>query len=264
MSVDRFILLYHTMLHVCHSDPETSGRGHKITPLISTLIEKFNEHYEPYQEISVDESMIGFKGRVIFRMYCPKKPTKWGLLVKTVACPHTGYLLNAHLYCGRNDDRNVEPGLTKTEQYFLDLLTPFANKGHHVFCDRLYSSVTLAEKLYERKFHVTGTIMPNRKHLPAEIKNPSGIQKGEIRAFRSSNILCLCWKDKRVVTMISTYHKGNETIIKNVRGRGDAEKPVVVEEYNKHMSEVDLHDQMNKYYDHSRKSVKWWKKVFFG
>ena len=188
MSVDRFILLYHTMLHVCHSDPDTPGRGHKITPL-TTLVEKFNEHYEPFQELSVDESMIGYKGRVIFKMYCPKKPTKWGLLVTTVACPHTGYLLNAHLYCGRDDDRNVEPGLTKTEKYFLDLLTPFDNKVHHVFCAaQLYSSVSLAEKLFERKFYLTGTIMVNRKQLPHEIKNTKGIQKGEIKAYRSNNI----------------------------------------------------------------------------
>ena len=64
--------------------------------------------------------------------------------------------------------------------------------------------------------------------------------------------------------MISTYHKGDETVTKNVRGRDDTvKKPVVIENYNKYMSGVDLHDQFNKYYEHSRKSVKWWKKVFF-
>lgn len=265
MSCNRFLLLYHTFLHVCHSDPSTnSGRGLKITPLLDKLVRHFRDHYEPFQEISVDESMIGFKGRLSFKMYSPIKPTKWGVMMRTAACPHTGYLLNAILYCGRDSHQILEEGISKTGQAVLDVVAPFSNRGHHVYSDRLYSSIALAENLYRKGFHYTGTIQLNRVGIPPQAKNVSGMRRGDISAFRRDNVLVLNWRDKRIVSMISTYSKGNETEEVNVRARQEpVTKPAVVVDYNKHMSGVDLHDQLNKYYVCSRKSVKWWKKVFF-
>ena len=40
-------------------------------------------------------------------------------------------------------------------------------------------------------------------------------------------------------------------------------KPMVVDQYNKYMLGVDLLDQRMSYYQFVRKSVKWWRKVFF-
>ena len=40
-------------------------------------------------------------------------------------------------------------------------------------------------------------------------------------------------------------------------------KPVVVDDYNHKMIGVDKLDQMMSYYSFKRKSVKWWRKVFF-
>ena len=265
ISCNRFLLLYHTTLHVCHTNPNTnSDRAHKITPLLEKLVHNFQHHYIPFQELSVNESMIGYKGRVAFRMYCPKKPSEWGLLMRTAACSHTDYLLNAVLYSGRNVNQNLEEGISKTGQAFIGAVSPFANRGHHIYCDRLYSSVALVENLYRNGFHYTGTIQLNRVGIPKKAKNVRGMRPGDISAFRRNNVLLLNWRDKRIVSMISTYNKGDEMVPVNMRARTDPViKPIAVLDYNKHMSGVDLHDQLNKYYESSRKSVKWWKKVFF-
>ena len=45
--------------------------------------------------------MIGFKGRLGFIQYMPKKPTKWGLKAFVLADAHTGYTYNWHLYTGK-------------------------------------------------------------------------------------------------------------------------------------------------------------------
>ena len=210
--------------------------------------------------------MIGYKGRVTFRVYCPKKPSKRVLLMRTAACPHTGYLLNVVLYCGRNVNQNLEEGISKTGQAVIDVISPFANCGHHIYCDRLYSPVALVENLYRKRFHYAGTIQLNRLGIPKKAKNVQRMRSGDISAFRRNNVLILNWRDKRIVSMISTYNKGDETVPVNMRARTDlVTKPVALVGYNKHMSGsgVDLHDQLNKYYESSRKSVKWWKKVFF-
>ena len=44
--------------------------------------------------------MIGFKGRLGFVQYMPKKPTKWGLKAFVLADGVTGYALNWKLYTG--------------------------------------------------------------------------------------------------------------------------------------------------------------------
>jgi hypothetical protein len=40
-------------------------------------------------------------------------------------------------------------------------------------------------------------------------------------------------------------------------------KPMVVDQYNKYMLGVDRLDQRMSYYQFVRKSVRWWRKVFF-
>lgn len=48
-----------------------------------------------------------------------------------------------------------------------------------------------------------------------------------------------------------------------VPGRPDRLKPKVIDAYNKAMGGVDKADQLAVYYCFQRKSIKWWKKVFF-
>ena len=61
--------------------------------------------------------------------------------------------------------------------------------------------------------------------------------------------MCLKWMDKMPVAMLSTIHsnevstKHRRTRSKNI-GMKDINRPVVVDEYNKYMGEVDHSDQM--------------------
>ena len=58
-------------------------------------------------------------------------------------------------------------------------------------------------------------------------------------------------------------HMHAPTRISTCRHGQMKQKPVVVEDYNQHMSGVDKLDQMMAYYSFLHKSVKWWRKVFF-
>jgi hypothetical protein len=53
--------------------------------MVDYLDRKFREYYIPGRNICIDESTIGFKGRVIFKCFTPKKPTEWGLRVYVLA-----------------------------------------------------------------------------------------------------------------------------------------------------------------------------------
>ena len=51
----------------------------KCALLLEKLLTNFKCNYNLGRELSIDEHMIGFKGRTSFIQYMPKKPTKWGL-----------------------------------------------------------------------------------------------------------------------------------------------------------------------------------------
>lgn len=53
-------------------------RFYKIIPFMEELATQFRNYYAPSQNLTVDESMISFKGRSKAKFYIPSKPTKWG------------------------------------------------------------------------------------------------------------------------------------------------------------------------------------------
>ena len=73
----------------------------KVRPFLDPLIRNFQEAYHPSRELSIDESMIGFKGRLSFIQYLPKKKTtKWGMKAFVLADSKNGYTYNWRLYTG--------------------------------------------------------------------------------------------------------------------------------------------------------------------
>ena len=102
---DRFSLILR-FIHLNDSTKYTpKGQpGHdplfKIRPFMEPLLEAFKQKYKLRREISLDESMIGFKGRLWFIQYMPKKPTKWGMKAYVLADSISGYTWGWKLYAG--------------------------------------------------------------------------------------------------------------------------------------------------------------------
>ena len=98
----------------------------KIRPFMDKLIANFQCKYIPGRELSLDESMIGFKGRLGFVQYMPKKPTKWGLKAFVLADGESGYALNWKLYTGR-----LEGGaITTMYVYTMTLVCTIIHMGN--------------------------------------------------------------------------------------------------------------------------------------
>jgi hypothetical protein len=64
----------------------------------------------------------------------------------------------------------------------------------------------------------------------------------------------LKWKDKKEVTMISTYH-GQETRMKLMKCKQGKQKPVSVLDYDENMGGVDLKDHLLQPYLLERKKM---------
>ena len=85
MSRNRFESIWQAW-HFSDSSQQTqdSGRLFKIWPVYKYFAQKFRSVYSPKQEVSLDESMIPWRGRLKFRTYNPGKITKYGVLVRMV------------------------------------------------------------------------------------------------------------------------------------------------------------------------------------
>ena len=105
MSGRRFELLM-SYFHLNDSQLQPSrdspnfDRQYKLRPLLDMIVNSFQSLYIPNQHISIDETMIGFKGRLAWIQYVPKKPTKWGIKAWVLADSQTGYVWKFKLYTG--------------------------------------------------------------------------------------------------------------------------------------------------------------------
>ena len=120
----------------------------------------------------------------------------------------------------------------------------------------------LAEALHANETAFTGTAVKDRMNLPDPIRSGETPVVGQVLAFRSSrNLLALSWrakKGKAPVVMISTECSAQMVTVSNT------EKPSVVNVYNHNVNGVDIADQYCISYPFTRKTLKRWRKVFFG
>ena len=154
-----------------------------------------------------------------------------------------------------------------THAVVMKLVEPIEDRGHHVFMDNYYTSPQVFAVLRSNGFGACGTLRLNRRGLPAAIKQR--VKKQEIKAIRlDASMLAIKWMDKRLVTVLTTIH--DDSVVEVERrsrhapgGTERIEKPQAVAEYNHYTGGVDTADQLLSYYGFSRRTVKWWRRVFF-
>ena len=193
MPRDRFELLF-WLLHVSHSDSAEEKRIDKVGLLLQSMLTRFRRRYYPGCELAVDETMVGFRGRFAAKQYMPNKPTKWGIKCFTLADSANGYMLNVLVYTGRYtlEDAGNE-SLPQPARVVLHLAEPYLGCGHHMFTDRYYTSLPLAQTLHSLQTGFTGTCMKNRTDLPDDVRGQLRLQHGQVAAYRADHLLTLAW-----------------------------------------------------------------------
>ena len=176
MNRNRFHLLLKFFHFNDNKDPnynendEKHDRLHKVRPLIDLLRSRFRSLYTPGKHLSVDESLILYKGRLHFKQYIRTKIAKFGVkLYELTTCD--GITLDFLVYCGKgmfaDDDINSE--MPSSERIPSVLMETFLGKGHVLFTDNYYTSPTIAKYLIASKIHLCGTVRSNRYNYPKEI-----------------------------------------------------------------------------------------------
>ncbi|KAF9422075.1 hypothetical protein HW555_002096, partial [Spodoptera exigua] len=181
---------------LCVADDQAKGER-KVLDFIKTLNNNFQLIYGPSKELSTDESLILFRGRIFFRQYIKSKKARYGIkfYVLTTA---SGYILDMIMYRGKY--ASAETG-KKTQNIVLKLLEPYVFKGHHVFMDNFYNSVELSQKLFDLRRLYCGTLRKNRKGNPRVLTSLK-LKKGDYYWYRKGQIYVSIWRDKRPELLI--------------------------------------------------------------
>ncbi len=282
MSRDRFILLKRCLHFNDNEDPnfdptaEDRDRLHKIRPMIDTINERCQLVYIPDKHITVDESLILFRGRLIFKQTIRTKRARVGVKLYPL-CTSDGITLGLRIYSAQNipyEDVNVPYQFTTSEQIVLNLVEPYFDKGYEVFTDNYYTSPQLASYLHLQGTHLSGTIRPNRHGYPTQEMAGENLDLGQIVNYVSEDnkLLAVKYREARdrasgqpkIVHMLTTAHDIS-TVDTGRRTRRDLPiiKPKCVSQYNQHMGGVDLTDQQLGLQSlcPMKKTLKWYHKV---
>lgn len=260
---DRYVFLLR-MLYFSEITTTTFDKLVKIREFCNKLRLSFQNNFNPFCNICIDESLLLYKGRLSFKQYIPSKRNRFGIKSFILCDCKTGYVLNFIVYAG--SDSNVtkitEKSLGKSGEIVISLLESYLGKKHTLFVDNWYTSPALFAYLHDNMTNACGTVKRRRKDMPTMNEK---LKTGEI-CFRSSpNMLALKWQDKREVYMLTTCHSADFVNTKkvNYRTKQVIQKPSCIVDYTANMGAIDNRDKVISNVESVRKSTKWYKKYFF-
>ena len=257
MSRNRFVELHR---HITFDDVtiREAAREHDrmcaFRELSDLLADRFRHWYLPNENVTVDEQLVGFRGRCSFRVYMPDKPAKFGIKVWAACDAHTFYCSNFDVYCG------AVPGdpLHNDPHEVVMRMTGHLGKGYNVTTDNYFTSLPLANALLRCGAPKTlvGTVRKNKREVPPDFLNVSDRErKSSIFGFHEKATLLSYIPDKKikkVVLLLSTLH--HDDAIRNIDG---VVKPDIIHFYNRTKSGVDTMDEMVASFRCYRRSARW-------
>ena len=187
-------------------DDANHDKLYKVRPLLDFVVSSIRSECIPTKNLSIDEAMIPFKGRLGIKQYMPLKPVKRGIKVWECADASNGCVCNLSVYTGKERHANPEQGLRYCVVH--NLTWSLVGKNHHVFIDNFFSSIVLAENLLSDQIYVCGTVRSNWQGIPREItpttQQVKRLRQGESLFLRKENVVVTVWKDKKPVYFLST------------------------------------------------------------
>ena len=242
--------------------------GNSKVAKVETLFNMLREQCQQFgvfdEFLSVDESMIPYKGLHSARQFMRSKPVRFGLKM-WMLCGSTGYPYNFEIYTGKEANRKEPLG----EYVVNKMLTAVSDVECHVlFFDNFFTSHRLIANLATKGIRACGTVRENRTDR-CPLKPSKLIQKEERGSYDyrcDGNVLCVKWNDNRPVTIASNYygvtplHKA-ERYVKG-EGRKRITQPDAIYKYNKGMGGVDVCDRKLSSYRPRLRTRKWWWNLF--
>ena len=259
-----------TFLSIMTFDDKNTRSERKRTDKFAAFREVFemwNENLPKYFTtsgfVTIDEQLIASRCRSPNRIFNPKKPGKFGELVRWMGDAEYRYFYRANPLTKRPDDHvasQEHKDANKVINVVDDLLKPFHRmRGINVTGDRFFSSFRITEKLlHDYKMTYIGTMQQNRREIPPILhKHRENFTSKFVfggNDLRTTMVAYQATRQKNVI-MISTLHHDAE-----IDDQNDELKPSIICDYNRTKSGIDVVDKMAKRFT-TRCSTRRWTMV---
>lgn len=261
---------YRDLLSIIRFDDKQTRQNRRVHDKLAPIRELFEIinnglclHFTPSVNVVIDEMLSLFRGRCPFKVFIKEKPGKYGILIRLLADCYQRMVLNMEVYAGKRQD--VPTG---TIPIVKRLIAPISNTGRNVTTDRYYTSVPLAEELYEEHgLTLVGTMQSNRKFIPKEMKEVTNRPLySSFFAFTDASTkrppvtlqsYIAREKPKRNLIFLSTQHTDD-----NVSTEGKMKSDINLF-YNSTKGGVDSIDQMARKYSTKRSTRRWPLSLFY-
>lgn len=170
MARDQFLMLL-TFLHPNDNNFIERGREgfddlFKLRPFLNALRGKCLSVFFPGQNLALDEAMVAWKGALLFQVFNPNKPDKFGIKSFWGVHPSTGYCSNFEVYIAKGQASQKEA----THDLSMHLLDPLLDVGQRLYINNYYTSPVLFTYLEGKKINACGNLCLNHDGIPSQMK----------------------------------------------------------------------------------------------
>lgn len=261
MSLRRFVFIVN---HLRFDDVDTREERlslDRLAPfrnLFDEFVSRCQLYYTPFENLTIDEELVAFRGRCKFRQYLPNKPAKYGIKIFALVDAKTFYSLNLEIYAGEQPEGPYKVS-NKPHDVVDRLVAPVSQSGRNITMDNWFTSYPTYEHLLNHhKLTAVGTMKSNKACIPEKFKAGNREQNSSLFGFQKNmTLVSYIPKPRKNVFMLSSLHHDMEI------ESGEKQKPAVIIFYNKTKSGVDNVDKLIRSYDVSRNSRRWPLTLFF-
>lgn len=258
MSKNRFEFLVNCLRFDNKETREERKKTDKLAAIrqIWQMFEKScREYYTPSEYVTIDETLLGFRGRCPFKMYIPNKPDKYGLKWVNMCDAKTSYMCSAKPYIGKEDRQS---SCSIPTQYVLELTKEIHGTNRNCTMDNWFSSYEVAEKLLEKKLTMVGTMRKNKPDIPKQLVETKGkpVNSSLFIFDELSTLVSFIPKKNKAVILLSTMHDQADV-------DEETKKPEIILFYNQTKGGVDTFDQLCHLTTVARKTRRWPLRFFY-
>ncbi|XP_022825805.1 uncharacterized protein LOC111355922 isoform X1 [Spodoptera litura] len=222
------------------------------------FIKQCRMNYVPGSEVTIDEQLLGFRGKCPFKIHIPNKAVKYGIKFPMMCDATTRYMIDADPYIG---SRTNTEGMPLGEYYVKKLSSSIHGSNRNVTCDNWFISVPLAKDLIEKPYKLTivGAIRSDKLEIPEKMKHSRARPVGSSMSAYDGSLTLVSYKQSssKMIYLLSSCDESK--MINNSSG-----KPDILNFYNQTKTAVDSCDRMCSIMSCSRKTNRWPTAVFYG
>ncbi|CAG4953459.1 unnamed protein product [Parnassius apollo] len=264
MSEKRFEFLTNCLRFDDRSTRAERRQHSKLAPikeLFDHIVETSKSLYSPSDCTTIDEQLLGFRGRCPFRMYIPSKPDKYGIKLLMFCDAKSYYMINSIIYTGKDSTPRELP---VAEYYALELSNSIHGSNRNITHDNLFTSIPAAEKLLTKNVTTVGTMKRNKTEIPTHFLETKNRLKNTSMFAVHDELTLLSY----VPPKLSKGKKKNVIMLSTMHYQPDEDKsvdlPEIISFYNQTKGGVDTFYQLCHTYSISRKTCRWSLCVFYG